>query len=73
MTGIDWERVSPDNPPLNVVVVCTDGSARWLDMRMGAPIQMMDLLWNGRRATHFYLIPQHLPAVPHPVPQSQRS
>ena len=49
--GLGWRPIAEEVPPLNDVVVCTDGKARWLDKRMP---ELPEMKWNGHTPTHWH-------------------
>lgn len=60
--GLGWIELKKEIPALDDVIVCTDGKARWLDMRMSG-FEEMEMKWDGHTATHWHPIAD-LPASP---------
>jgi len=51
--GLKWRKISEEKPPMNEVIVCTDGTHRWLDIRMTG---MERLEWWSNQASHWHPI-----------------
>jgi hypothetical protein len=51
MTDLFWRKLPDEMPPMNEVIVCTDGKHRWLDNRIPG---WEKLEWQGHQATHWH-------------------
>lgn len=49
--ALGWRELAKELPDLEDVVVCTDGTARWLDMRTE---HFPDMKWTGHTPTHWH-------------------
>lgn len=60
--ALGWHDLAKTIPEIDQVVVCTDGTHRWLDKRTAF---MPDMKWQGHTPTHWH------PVLEVPVPQAQ--
>jgi hypothetical protein len=67
--ALGWQDIATTLPELNQTVVCTDGKARWLDMRFA---ERPDMQWQGHTPTHWHPILE-LPASISVKPTEPRS
>lgn len=51
--ALGWHPLATTLPQIDQVVVCTDGTHRWLDKRIAA---MPDMKWQGHTPTHWHPI-----------------
>lgn len=51
--GLGWIEIAKELPALNDCVVCTDGTARWLDMRTE---HFPNMRWQGHTPTYWHSI-----------------
>lgn len=51
--GLGWIEIAKELPALDDCVVCTDGVARWLDMRTE---HLPKMRWQGHTPTHWHPI-----------------
>lgn len=51
--ALGWYDITESLPELDQTVVCTDGKARWLDMRFA---ECPDMMWQGHTPTHWHPI-----------------
>ena len=51
MSDLGWIEITKKLPDIEVVVVCTNGKARWLDKRTTYSLEMR---WGGHTPTHWH-------------------
>ena len=51
--ALGWRDITKEIPEIDDVVVCTDGTHRWLDKRTA---HMPDMKWQGHTPTHWHPI-----------------
>lgn len=61
-----WISISDELPPMDAVVVCTNGKARWLEARTS---YCPDMNWHGHAPTHWHPLAD-LPGTPTAGPRT---